>query len=281
LSELWWLLQADAILIGLAVGSFLNVAILRLPEDRSLVPRSRCPRCGAPIRPRDNIPVLSWVLLRGKCRDCQGAIASTYPMVELLGGLLAWLAWRRFVPGPDQVDLAHLAAAAFGFAFLADLVVVAFSDIRTRLIPDQTTSWAIPLAVVAAVGLGWLGWDDPTAVGWRASVLGAAIWGGFMAIVASASNWLVGVEVLGWGDVKLVALIGAVLGPLGGELTLLLGSLSGAAVGLAFTVALRRRVYPPFGPPLAAAAAVYLLWGEELARALVPGAWSLWSHGMG
>src|SRR5690606_22880289 len=96
--------------VGLAVGSFLHVAITRLPEDRSLWPRSRCGRCGAPVRPWDLVPVLSWVVLRGRCRDCGAPISPAHPLIELLGGLLAWLAFARFVPDAAALDLPHLLA---------------------------------------------------------------------------------------------------------------------------------------------------------------------------
>ncbi len=270
--EIWWLYHVTAVLIGLVIGSFANVAILRLPDDRSLLPGSACPRCGAPVRPRDNIPVVSWVILRGKCRDCAAPIPPTYPLVELLGGLLAFLVWRRFVPGPAQLDAAHLVAAALYFALVMDLVIAAYSDVRRRIIPDQTSSWAVPVAILGVVALGALGYDGPLAISWRASVVGAALAGCALGIVAWAAGWLTGGEALGWGDVKLFALLGAALGAVPGAfVVLLIASLTGAAGGLVGIAVVRRRIWLPFGPSLAFGGIVYVLWGEALARTFVPG----------
>lgn len=270
--EIWWLYHVTAVLIGLVIGSFANVAILRLPDDRSLLPGSACPRCGAPVRPQDNVPVLSWLILRGKCRDCAAPIPATYPLVELLGGLLAFLVWRRFVPGPEELDAAHLAAAALYFAFVMDLVIAAYADVRRRIIPDQTSSYAVPVAILGVVLLGVLGYDGPLAIPWRASVLGAAGAGGALGLVAWSASWLTGGEALGWGDVKLFALIGAALGAIPGAfLVLLMASLVGAAAGLVGIAVARRRIWLPFGPSLALGGVVYVLWGESLARTFVPG----------
>ncbi|MCA9568671.1 MAG: prepilin peptidase, partial [Myxococcales bacterium] len=128
---LYPLYQGVAFVFGLVIGSFWNVCIARWPEDRSVVaPRSACPACGTPIAARDNVPVLSWLVLGGRCRACGTPIAPTYPLVELLGGLLAFLAWRRFVPTPADLDVAHVAAALVYFVFVSALVVGAFIDIR-------------------------------------------------------------------------------------------------------------------------------------------------------
>ena len=270
--EIWWLYHVTAVLVGLVIGSFANVAILRLPDDRSLLPGSACPRCGAAVRPRDNIPVLSWVILRGRCRDCAAPIPPTYPLVELLGGLLAFLVWRRFVPGPAELDAAHLVAAALYFALVMDLVIAAYADVRRRIIPDQTSSWAVPVAILGVVALGALGYDGPLAMGWRASVVGAAAAGGALGAIAWVAGWLSGGEALGWGDVKLFALIGAALGAIPGAfLVLLIASLTGAAGGLVGIAVVRRRIWLPFGPSLAFGGIVYVLWGDSLARAFVPG----------
>jgi leader peptidase (prepilin peptidase)/N-methyltransferase len=268
----WWILQGGAVAIGLAVGSFWNVAIARLPEGRSLLTPSACEACGRPIRAFDNVPLVSFAVLRARCRGCKTPLSIAHPLGELLGGLLGWLVFRRFVPDPDAVDAASLATAALAFALVADLVIATYVDVRHRIIPDETSIYAVPVAILGCAALGALGADDAVVVGWKASVLGAAAGGGFLGLVAWTANWLAGQEALGWGDVKLMALLGAAFGPVPGAFSvLLLASLFGASTGLAVTLAARRRVHLPFGPSLALAGVVWLLWGPALAAVFLPG----------
>jgi len=270
-TETWWTLAVGAVAIGLAVGSFWNVAIARLPEDRSLWKPSACEACGAPIRARDNLPVVSWVLLRGRCRACRAPIPIVHPLGELLGGMLAWLVFCRFVP-PSDLSAATLATAACAFALVTLLVIATYIDVGHRIIPDGTSSYAVPFAIAAIALLGFLGASDPVVVSWKASILGAAAAGGFLGSVAWFANWMTGQEALGWGDVKLAMLLGAAFGPLPGAFTiLLLASLLGASTGLVATLVARRRVHLPFGPALALAALMYLLWGAEIGAAILPG----------
>lgn len=272
MTALWWTWQAFAFAVGLAVGSFLNVCIARWPEDRSVVlPASHCEACGHPIRWSDNLPVVSWFLLRGRCRDCAAPIGAFHPAVELLGGLLSWLVFRRMVPGAEALDPAHVATWAVYFGFVSLLVVASYVDLRHRIIPDQTSIWAVPLGVLAAFALervGAVDWLVPT---WREAVLGAALGGGFFTFTAVIARFLKGQEALGWGDVKLMAMIGAFVGPIPGVIfVMLLGSVVGSIVGIAATLVQRRRTYLPFAPPLAAAAAVYVIYGDRLVRAFLP-----------
>lgn len=263
--------QVGFALFGLALGSFANVAILRLPEDRSLWPRSACPRCDAPIAAVDNVPVLAWLRLGGRCRRCRAAIPPHYPLTELLGGALGVLAYRRFVPTPEDAHPAQLLLAFAALAFLIDLAIASYSDVRLHIIPDQTSIYAVPVALVAVAALGAAGADAPVLVPWRHAVIGAAGAGGALSAAAWTARWWYGHEGLGWGDVKLFALIGAVLGPIGAFVVLLLSSFLGAAVGLAVLLATRRGGWFAFGPSLAIGAAAYLFWGEHLAWAFVPG----------
>ncbi len=272
MTETWWTLQVGAVAIGLAVGSFWNVAIARLPENRSLWTPSACEGCGHRIAPRDNLPVVSWLALRGRCRHCGTPISAVHPLGELLGGLLAWLVFLRFVPPSEALSPAALATAACAFGLVSLLVIATYADVRHRIIPDETSSFAVPFVIGAIVLLNWLGASDPIVVSWRASVLGAAFGGGFLAAIAWVAQWLTGQEALGWGDVKLMAMLGAAFGPLpGAYVILLIASLAGAAFGVTATIVSWRRVYPPFGPALALAALVYLLWGIEIGEALLPG----------
>lgn len=269
--------QAFATAYGLAIGSFLAVCIVRLPEDRSLLVSSACPRCGARVRWRDNVPVLSWFLLRGRCRDCGTPISPLYPLVEALGGTLGWLLYRRLMPTVDQIDAVHGLAWVVWFGFLGLLVVAAAVDVRHRIIPDQVSSYAVPFGLIGAAALEWAGFEGWLAVGWRSAVLGAAGWGGLFAVFALVGRYVARQEVLGWGDVKLAAMLGAFLGLFPGTfVTVLVGSLFGAVVGIAVTVLARRRVWLPYGPPLALAAALWVLWGDALIATFFPGLAGPW-----
>jgi leader peptidase (prepilin peptidase)/N-methyltransferase len=205
-------------LLGAAVGSFLNVVVARLPAGQSLVrPRSRCPRCGAAIAWYDNLPLLSWVLLRARCRSCRARISVRYPLVEALGGAAALLAFERH-------GLSARAAAELAFA--AALLALAFIDLDTWLLPHAIT-WPLIAAgaLLSALGL--------TAAGLGASLLGAAIGFAVFALVAWLGEKVFRREALGFGDVWLLAGLGAWLGP-GALLPLvLLASLQGSAVGIA------------------------------------------------
>ena len=267
--------QAFAIVYGLVIGSFLAVCILRLPEDRSLLVPSACPRCGARVRWFDNVPVVSWLVLRGRCRSCGTAISPFYPMVELLTGLLAWLAFRSLVHGVADLDAMHAAAWVVRFGFLCLLVVTTFVDVRHRIIPDQTSIYAVPFGIAGAACLDLLGF--PGAITWQQALFGAAFWGGAAAVFSWMVWFVTRVDALGWGDVKLIAMLGSFLGILPGTFVVLFwGSLLGSAVGIAVVLAVRRRVWLPFGPPLALAAAMYVLfaadpyaeWWSEVTRAL-------------
>lgn len=267
------LMGGFALLFGLAIGSFLNVCIARIPEDRSVVwPPSACPACGHRIRARDNVPVLSWLLLRGRCRDCGTPISGLYPAIELLTGMVGWLVYRRVVEGPADLDLPHLAGFAFYLAFAAMLIAQAYIDIRHYIVPDQFSVYAVPVGLLGAFLLGLVGYEGaPT---WQQSAVGALLGGGSLGLV-SLVYWLVRRdEGLGFGDVKLFAMIGAFLGALPAlPIVLLTGSLTGAVFGIAVAVARRKglRTAVPFGPFLALGALVYLLHGPDLVARLFPG----------
>jgi leader peptidase (prepilin peptidase)/N-methyltransferase len=234
---------------GAAIGSFLNVCIGRLPEGESIVsPPSHCPRCGAPVQPRDNIPLISYVLLRGRCRTCREPISLRYPLVEaLMGGLLV-LVFLRFGSLP--------LTAVYG-AFVAALLVVTFIDLDHMIIPDVISLPGIVVGLAcAAAGYGPALSD---------SVIGILLGGGLLYLVAVGYETVTGREGMGGGDIKLLAMVGAFLGWRGVLVTLLVGSLTGALVGIGVTVYRRQtRVPIPFGPFLSLGALCALFVGQQI-----------------
>lgn len=246
-----WLRAIVALPFGLVIGSFMTVAVHRLPLGESLVaPRSRCPSCGAPIEPRDNVPVLSWLALRGRCRRCGAPISVEYPLLELATAGLVVLAAIR------HSDLWRAGLVA---ALLSMMPAIALIDIRHRIIPNRLTYPALLLFPVVIV-VAWLagGSVDPLA-----GLVGLGLFGGALFVVAVVSRGM------GMGDVKLAALVGLVLGSIGLRYV---GVAAGAAIvlgGLGGVVALAmgrgRKSAIPFGPYLAAGAVVAGLWGGAIA----------------
>jgi leader peptidase (prepilin peptidase)/N-methyltransferase len=239
-----------AFLLGTAIGSFLNVCIYRLPKEESVVtPRSRCPACETPIRAVDNIPLLSFVLLRGRCRACGNPISWRYPLVEALTGILFALAATWF-----GITL----QAVFLLTFLCGLIVVSFVDLDHQIIPNAITLPGIPLGLLAGILLGEPPFLD--------RVIGMLVGAGFLYLVLFYAGALYGQEAMGEGDLNLIALVGAFLGWKAVALTILLGCLFGSVVGL-ILIAMRRmgrRQHIPFGPFLSLGAVVSLFWGERL-----------------
>jgi len=262
-----------AVLIGLVIGSFLNVCIVRMPEDRSVVlPRSHCPRCGTTLAPYDLVPVASWVILRGRCRTCQTPISPTYPLIEALGGLLAWLLFRRLIHDPADLDVPHAVAFVVFFTLFSLLVVASYVDVRHWIIPDQVSIYAAPAGIVGGLALQLVGWNEFPGLDLQASIIGAMVGGSALATASILARWVLGREALGWGDVKLVAMIGAFTGPMQVIfLVLLPASFIGSVASFAHLAWTRRRAYLPFGPSLAVAAVLYVLWGDTIARTLFPG----------
>jgi len=241
---------AIAFIFGSIVGSFLNVCIYRLPKGESIVlPGSHCPACRMAIRPWDNIPLLSFILLRGRCRDCGNPIAWRYPLVEALTGTLFAMTVAQF-----GVTL----RTTFLLAFLCGLVVVSFIDLDHQIIPNAITLPGIPLGFLAGLLLG-----EPPLLD---RVIGTLMGAGFLYLVLFYGGALYGQEAMGEGDLNLIALVGAFLGWKAVALTILLGCLFGSAVGLALIAVRRlgRRQHIPFGPFLSLGAMVALFWGERL-----------------
>ena len=273
---LYWFVVFNVILFalaGLIFGSFLTVVIHRVPRKESIVlPGSACPKCGTPIRARDNLPVVSWLLLRAKCRNCGQPISIRYPMVELLTAVVAVAISRRL--GPTGTALG-------AFAFAAALIALAYIDIDTWLLPHQIT-WPL-----LAVGLASPLWNRDLT--WLSSLIGAAAGFAFFGAIAFFGEKLLKKETMGWGDVWLLAGIGAWLGWQALLPVVLLSAVQGSIVGIAL-IAMGRDpskagspdprttgspddewVPPkhavPYGPFLALAALEHLLAGNRLAAA--------------
>jgi leader peptidase (prepilin peptidase)/N-methyltransferase len=254
-------------LFGAVWGSFFNVVIARVPHGESIVrPASHCPHCGVPIRALDNIPLLSFLLLRGRCRSCRARISARYPLIEALAALLAAALWWRFVAG-DPMEPAGVRLARFAcyFAFGGVLLVLTFIDLETKRLPDVITLPAIPILYLSAFGVHQ--------ADWLARLIGAAA--GYLTFRLIADFWyyVLKREGLGLGDGKLLALIGAVLGWQALPFVVFVGSVTGGLVSVPFALAQRRRgagttplrrTEIPFGPFLALAALAYLLGLREL-----------------
>lgn len=268
---IWWLFASFSVVYGVVIGSFLAVCIERLPEDRSLLAPSSCTSCQAPLRWRDNVPVLSFLLLRGRCRTCGTAIPVFHPLTEALTGTLALVLFLRVVPDASAIDGAHLGLWVTRLGFVGAMIVAAAVDVKHRIIPDEVSVYAIPLGVLAAVALEWAGIHGWWLVPWRQAVLGAAAWGGLFGLVAFVGEFAFGQPVLGWGDVKLAAMIGVFLGAFPGAFgVVFLASVAGSVLGLAATLWYRRRLYLPFGPPLALGAVAWAVWGDVVLRTVFP-----------
>ena len=269
----------SSLAFGLVVGSFLNVVIHRLPLGESVVsPRSRCPGCRNPIAARDNLPVVSYLLLGGRCRNCGEPISLRYPAVELLTGLLfAAMAWRF---GPTVI-------APLFMLFAAAMVVAALIDLDHRIIPDEISVGGLVLGLATVPWVESLAPESAYGAALARSVLGAALGGGFLWSVGflharlavamgrefphwpgegesvprprDADYWL-WFPGLGLGDVKLLAMIGAFLGPWGVLDTILAASLLGLVMGVAWALVTRNWQSPfGFGPALAAGALLSIL----------------------
>ena len=240
------ILLGGTVVLGLCVGSFLNVCILRLPNDLSLLtPPSTCPRCNHPISWRDNVPLVSWLLLRGRCRYCRKPISVQYPIIELAVGLIWIGALARY-----GVTLHALAGALFGTILLG----IAITDARHYLIPDEYTWGGLLLGLALSLGGG--------VPGFLSAVLGAASEFALLFAVARVGQWAFKEEAMGGGDVKMMAMVGAFLGWKGVLLTVFLGALLGSLIFVPLSLKKKRLV--PFGVFLALGAAVTFVFGDAI-----------------
>lgn len=244
-------IQAGVVFVfGAVIGSFLNVCIYRLPLSQSVVsPGSHCMGCGTAIRWYDNIPVISWIVLRGRCRSCKTSFSIRYPLIELLTGILALLLFLKYGLSP-----------VFGvmFLFCAALVVITFIDFDHQIIPDEISLPGIILGFISSFFL-----PGP---GWLSSLLGVVVGWGSLALVFYGYLWLTGREGMGGGDAKLLAMMGAFLGLPAIPFIIFASSLLGTVAGLSIMAVQRKDRYLaiPFGPYLALAAVLYIFIGPQL-----------------
>ncbi len=238
-------------LFGLAIGSFLNVLIYRIPLKKGFVAgRSFCPKCQAPIRFYDNIPLLSWIVLGGKCRNCKARISFRYPAVELLNAFsYVFFFWRYGLTAEGAI-----------FCFLASsLIVIFFIDLDHQIIPDIIT---LP-GIVLGLGISFL----PEGLTFRQSLIGLLVGGGGLYLVALLGDWIFKKESMGGGDIKMTAMLGAFLGWQKIVFIFFASAFIGLVVSIiwmAFSKKVRSSRMIPFGPFIAIAAVVAILYGEKL-----------------
>jgi leader peptidase (prepilin peptidase) / N-methyltransferase len=255
-------------LLGLCIGSFLNVCIVRIPGGKSIVmPASACPKCGAPIRPYDNIPILSYLILRGKCRACHTRISLMYPAVEILNAVLYLICYLAFGLTVETLKWAIFASL---------LLILVFTDLRERILPDVVNFSGFALGLVLSL---FLPPADGTAlflanhlfafppplpvISLVDALLGAAFGSGILWVVSEGYFRLRKREGMGLGDVKMMLMAGAFLGLKRTVLTILLGSVLGSVIGIAF-IAIRRKGTDyelPFGTFLGAGALLVVFFG--------------------
>jgi len=240
---------------GLILGSFLNVCIYRFPKNKSIIfPASHCPLCQKPIRWYDNIPLISYVILGGRCRFCRGRIGVRYFLVELLTGILTLALFLSF----------GLNEKFAGYLFLASgLIVATFVDFELQEIPDQVTIAGIVVGIISSVAFPGILGASSRLDGFISSVLGMAAGGGSIYLMGFFGELVFKKEAMGGGDVKLLAMVGTFLGWKLAILTFFIAPVFGAVVGVALKIKDGREIIP-YGPYLSLATLVSIFWGEKI-----------------
>ena len=240
--------------LGAAIGSFLNVLIFRIPEEQSIIlPSSHCLKCGHAIRVYDNIPIVSYLVLRGKCRDCHEKISVQYPIVEAITALMSLLLFLKF-----GLSFKYLSS----FIFTCALITITFIDLRHQIIPDVISLPGIPVFFFLAIFfMNLTVWE---------SLLGILIGGGCLFAIAFLYEIITKREGMGGGDIKLLAMLGAFLGCKSLFFILFVSSLLGAVVGVSAMIIKGQdmKYAVPFGPFLSIAAILYLFVGADVTKLL-------------
>lgn len=235
---------------GACIGSFLNVCIYRIPKSESIThPGSRCPKCLEPVRFYDNIPIISYLILLGRCRNCKVRIPLRYPSVELLGGMASLCLVLKFG--------LHLETAVL-FVFIATLLVATFIDVDHQIIPDTITLPGIVVFFLASFVM-----PD---ISWAQSLIGIITGGGSLLAVAWIYSLLTGKEGMGGGDIKLLAMIGALTGWKGVLFTIMASSAIGTLAGISVMIKTGKnmKLAVPFGPFLSIGAILYIFFGPQI-----------------
>ncbi len=238
-------------LYGTIVGSFLNVVILRLPEEGASIafPASHCPKCQTPLSWYENIPVFSYLVLRGRCRTCKSSISLQYPLVEFAMGVLSLLLVQKFMISP---------AFFIYFIYVAALLVIIVIDLYHQIIPDVISLPGIVYGVLASFLLPWLSWQS--------SVIGLLVGGGIFYLIALVYYLITKRQGMGGGDIKLLAMIGALQGWQALPFVIFCSSLLGSVIGIGAMVVQKKggQTRIPYGPFLAVASLLYLFFDQQI-----------------
>lgn len=237
-------------ILGLIVGSFSNVCIYRIPRNESIIyPASHCPKCRSNISPQDNIPLLSYILLKGRCRNCKSKISIQYPIVELLTGLIYLIIYLTYGLSIQSLIYIILSAA---------LIIIALIDLNERIVPDVISLPGILIGFILSFFVPYISFIN--------SALGIFVGGGIILIIGIVGSVIFKKEAMGGGDVKLAAMIGAFLGWRYIIISLFLGFFLGALAGIILILSKikSRKDVVPFGPFIVLGSFITLLWGEQI-----------------
>ncbi len=237
-------------ILGLTVGSFSNVCINRIPKNESIIyPASHCPKCRSNITPKDNIPLLSYILLKGRCRNCKNRISIQYPVVEFLTGLVYLIIYLTYGLNVQTLIYIILSSA---------LIIIAFIDLNEQIVPDVISLPGIVIGFILSFFVPYISFIN--------SALGVVFGGGIILIIGLAGSLIFKKEAMGGGDVKLAAMIGAFLGWRYIIISLFLGFFLGALAGIFLIISKikSREDVVPFGPFIVLGSFITLLWGDKI-----------------
>ena len=237
-------------ILGLIVGSFSNVCIYRIPKNESIIyPASHCPKCSSPIKPVDNVPILSYILLKGRCRNCKKKISIQYPSVELLTGLIYLIIYLIYGLNIQTLIYIILSSA---------LIIIAFIDLNEQVIPEVISLPGMAIGLILSVFVSYISFIN--------SVLGIVIGGGIILVIRLVGSLIFKKESMGIGDIELAAMIGAFLGWRYIAISLFLGFFLGALIGIILILSKikGREDVVPFGPFIVLGSLITLLWGEKI-----------------